>query len=124
MLDLQQRTDVQMLARLRHNGFVRRNDQHHEIDAADAGEHVLDKFFVAGNIDEPDAGVRIQCEVRETDIDRNAPLFLFFKAVGIDSGESFNQRRFTVIDVSGGSYDNVRHRSSCTNGNGSPITLK
>ena len=34
------------------DGFIRGDDQQDEVNAADAGQHIADKTFVAGNIDE------------------------------------------------------------------------
>ncbi len=61
---VQQPADVEVLAGLRHHRFVGRDDEHHEVDAADPGEHVLDEALVAGNVHERDAAVpsiRRQC---------------------------------------------------------------
>ena len=124
MLDVEERTDIEMLASLRHHGFVRCDDEHHHVDAADAGKHVLDEFFVAGNIDEADCCRGVEGEMREADVDRDAALLFLLQAIGVDAGERLYQRCFAVINMSGGSYDDVRHKSSCTSGSGSPITLK
>ena len=53
----QQAADVEVLARLRHDRLVGRHDQHDEVDAADAGQHVLDEPLVAGHVDERDVDV-------------------------------------------------------------------
>jgi hypothetical protein len=47
--------------------------------------------------------------VSETDIDRNAAPFFFFQAVGIDAGQRSYERGFSVIDMSGGAYDDGLH---------------
>ena len=101
-----------MLAGLRHDGFVGRNDQHHHVDAAHAGKHVLDESLVTGHVDEADGRLSIEREIGESDIDRDAALLLFLEPVGINAGERLHERGLAVIDVSCGSYDNVRHNSS------------
>ena len=67
-----------MLSRLRHHGFVGCNDQHHQIDSANAGEHVFDEPLMTGNINEAYRCRRIQREVSESEVNRDAPLFFFF----------------------------------------------
>jgi hypothetical protein len=49
---VQQPADVEVLASLRHHRLVGGDDQHDEIDAADAGGHVLHEALVAGRVDE------------------------------------------------------------------------
>jgi hypothetical protein len=48
-------------------------------------------------------------QVGEAKIDRDAPALLFRKTVAVDSSEGFDQRRFAVVYVTGGAYDNVSH---------------
>ena len=48
----QQAADIEMLARLRLDGFVGGDHEQHQVDAAHAGQHVLDEALVAGDIDE------------------------------------------------------------------------
>ena len=45
-----------MLAGLRHDPFVGGDDEQGEVDAAGAGEHVVDEALVAGDVDEADDG--------------------------------------------------------------------
>ena len=54
----EQLDDGEVLARLRHDAVVGRDDQQHEVDAADAGEHVADEALVAGHVDDADAAAR------------------------------------------------------------------
>ena len=124
LLDMKQGADVQVLPGLRHHGFIGSDDEHHQINPADTRKHVLDESFMAGNVDEANRCIGIQGEMRKTDIDRNATFLLFFQAIGVNSRERFNQRGFAMVDMSCSSYDNVRHKSSCTKGSGSPMTLK
>ena len=48
-------------------------------------------------------------EVSKTDIDRNAAPLFFFEAVGINAGQRFDERGFSVIDMSGGADDDGLH---------------
>src|SRR5215471_13321354 len=113
-----------MLARLRHHRFVSRDDQHNKVDTADTCQHVLDEALMARNIDESDQGIGIEREVGKADIDRDSPLLLFLETVGIYPGECFDQRRFAVINMTCGTYDDMRHKNLRTRGRGNPITLK
>ena len=50
--DAEQVEDRQVLARLRHDALVGGDDQQREVDAAGAGEHVLDEALVARHVDD------------------------------------------------------------------------
>ena len=54
MLDAEQLEDARVLVGLRHPPFVGRDDEHRDLDRADAREHVLDEADVTGHVDEPD----------------------------------------------------------------------
>src|SRR5262247_174402 len=69
-----------MLARLRFDGFIRRNYQQHQIDSRRASQHVADKMFVARNIDETELHSAF-LEKGKTQIDRNAAALLFLVPV-------------------------------------------
>ena len=82
----EQPADVKMLARLRHNAFVRRDDQQNKIDTARTGEHVLYESFMAGHIDKADA-VLAKVKLCKTEVDGYPAFFFFRKAVGIGTGQ-------------------------------------
>ena len=98
-----------MLARLWHHRFIGRDDEDDEIDAADAGEHVLDEPLMAGNVDERDVDVADH-RVREAEIDRDAAGLLFLQAIGIGPGERLLERALPVVDVAGRTDDDGFHR--------------
>ncbi len=81
----EQAANVEMLASLGHDGLVGGYDEKCEIDAAGAGEHVLDEPLMAGNVDDGETERRGEIEMSETEIDGNATLFFFFEAVGVDA---------------------------------------
>ena len=60
-----------MLAGLRHDALVRRDDEHHEIDAARAGRHRADEPLVPGDIHHARHGAVGQRQVREPELDRD-----------------------------------------------------
>src|SRR4051794_13986313 len=98
-----------MLAGLRHDGIVRRDDEDGEIDARGAGKHILDEAFVARNVDDTQAKLT-QIERCEADINGDAARLFFGQTVAIDSGEGFDERRLAVIDVPSSAEDQVaRH---------------
>ena len=102
----QQPANVEMLARLRLDRFVGRDHQQHHIDSARARQHVAHEALVSRHIDESQSHV-LEIQERKAQIDRDsAPLF-FFEAVGIGARQRLNQRRFSVVDVPGGSDDDV-----------------
>src|ERR1041385_6512327 len=68
LLDAEQRTDVEMLARLRHDGSTGRDHKHDEIDSADTRKHVLDETLMTGNIDETDGCGCVQSQVGKSNI--------------------------------------------------------
>ena len=84
-------------------------DEEHQVDAADAGQHVLDEALVAGHVDEAEAEAGRELQVREAEIDGDAAALLLFEAVGVDAGEGFDERGLAVIDVAGGADDDVLH---------------
>ncbi len=101
--------DREMLARLRLDALVGRDDEEDEVDAGRAGEHVLDEPFVAGNVDDGDPAAGGERQVREAEIDRDPALLLFLQPVGIDSGESADERGLAVVDVPRGADHDGAH---------------
>ena len=97
--DAEQTADVEMLAGLRHDRFVGGNHEQDEIDPSDAGQHVFDELFVAGHVHESDLHVA-EVEMSESQVDRDAAKLLFLQTVGIDAGQSLDQRAFAVVDMS------------------------
>ena len=108
-LHAQQRADVEMFAGLRHHRFVRGDDQHDGVDAADARQHVLDEPLVARHVDEADRRLVVQAEAGKADVDGDAAFLFFLQAVGVDAGQRLHQRRFAMVDVSGGADHDVSH---------------
>src|SRR5262249_55933597 len=104
-LDAQQRTDGEMFSGLRHDAFVGGDDEHGEVDAPDARQHVLDEALVTRDVDDLDReSVRLFGK-RKAGIDRDAASLLFGQAVGVDAGQRFDERGFAVVDVSRGADD-------------------
>jgi len=94
-----------VLARLRHDAVVGRDDQDHDVDPRRARDHVLHEPLVTGHVDDPDRAPVRQLEAREAEVDRHPALDFLLEAVGIDACERLHERRLAVIDVSGGADD-------------------
>jgi hypothetical protein len=102
MTDAEKAADFEVLTSLRLNGFVGRDDQHHQIDAGCAREHVFYESFMAGNVDEFEIA-----EMGEAEVDGDAAALFFLEAIGVDAGERADERGLAVIDVPGGADDDV-----------------
>ena len=107
--DAQQAADVEVLAGLRLDGFVGRDHEQHQVDAAHAGQHVLDEALVARDVDEAQAQRGRQLQVREPQVDGDAAPLFFLQPVGVDPGERLHQRGLAVIDVARRADDDVLH---------------
>ena len=121
-IDSEELEDRQVLARLGHHALVGRHDEHHRVDAADAGEHVADEVLMAGHVDDADVRATRQREPREAEVDGHAALALLAKPVGVDAGERADERRLAVIDVAGRPDDADRRVAGhCTPGVGPQV---
>ena len=107
--DPQQAADIEVLAGLRLDGFVGRDHEQHQVDAAHAGQHVLDEALVAGDVDEAEPQVGRELQVGEPQVDGDAAALLLFQAVGVDAGKRFDQSGLAVVDVAGGADDDMLH---------------
>ena len=103
--DPQQVEDGDVLARLGHHAFVGGDHQQGDVDAADAGEHVVDEALVAGHVDDRHLDAVRQSQPGEAEIDGHAALLFFLEAVGVDAGQGPDERRLAVVDVAGGADD-------------------
>ncbi len=77
---------------LRHRPVISGDHQQHGIDRQYAGEHVRQKSFVAGNVDEADQSTGRQPDMGKAQIDRHAALFFFRQTVRVDPGQRADQR--------------------------------
>ncbi len=67
-----------MLGRLGHDALVGGDNPEDEVDAPYAGQHVLNKFLMPGDIDYAGAPPARQVKKGETEVDGDAPFFFFF----------------------------------------------
>ena len=69
--------DFKMLARLRLDRFQGGDNEQHQIDAGRACEHIAHETLMARDVDEPDANIVGQLQMREAEVDGDAaPLLL------------------------------------------------
>ena len=104
-----QAADIEVFASLRLDPLIRRNHEHHGIHTPRARSHVSDEMGVSRNIDEAESNrppIWCLCIQRgKAQIDGDATALLFGQTIGIDPGESTDQRRLAVIDVTRRSND-------------------
>ena len=93
-----------MLAGLRHHRLVRGDDENDEVDAADAGQHVLDESLMARNVDERQMQA-LDCRMGETEIDGDASRLFLLEPVRIGAGQRLHERALAVVDVARRSDD-------------------
>src|SRR5262245_58818853 len=101
-----------MLPCLGFDRFVCGDHKQYQVDAAHTGQHVLDKSFMARNIDETKAKLRRQLKVSETDIDGNAAPFFLLQTVGVNAGKGLDQRGLAVVNVPRRADDDVLHTAA------------
>ncbi len=105
-LDAQQAADLEVLARLRLDGFVRGNDQQQHVDSRRARQHVANKPLVPRHIHKAEAHAML-FEESKPQIDGDAAALLFFEPVGMRSGERLDERRLAVVDMPGRADDDA-----------------
>ena len=110
--DAEQIDDGKVLAGLRHDAVVGRDDQQDEIDAAGTGQHVVDEFLVAGHVDEPEHSAIRRRQIGEAEVDGDAARLFFLEAIGVDPGERVHQGGLAMIDMAGGADDHGKGSGS------------
>ncbi len=96
----EQTTDLKVLARLRHDGFVGGDDEHDRVDPARAGQHVADEPLMTGHVHERDLDVPV-APVREPEVDGDAARLLLFQPIGVGAGERQDEAALPMVDVAG-----------------------
>ncbi|MCY1348477.1 hypothetical protein D9M69_346250 [compost metagenome] len=100
--DAEQFGDGQVFAGLRHHAVVGGHHQQHQVDAAGAGQHVVDEALVAGHVDEGGGLAVAQVGVEVAEVDGDAALAFGRAAVAFEAGEGFQEGGLAVVDVPGG----------------------
>src|SRR5437867_1678531 len=104
--DLQKPANIKVLARLRHYSFIGSDDKQNNIDPACSGEHIFYEPLVSRNIHKPEPQIA-DFEIGKAKIDRNTAPFFIRQPVGICARQRLNKRRFTVVDMTGCTDNNV-----------------
>ena len=91
--------DIHVLPGLGHDRFVCGNHEEHHVDAPGPCHHMFHEPLMAGHVDDADEQIIAEAVVGEAELDRDAPLLLFFEPVAVDSGEGLDEGGFSVIDV-------------------------
>ena len=91
--------DAQVLHRLGHEALVGGHHQHGKVDAARAGQHVLDEFLVAGHVHDARPGAVVEVQVGKAQLDGDAPLLLLHQPVGVNAGEGLDQQGLAVVHI-------------------------
>ena len=112
LADAEQLQNAEVLHRLRHEALVRRHDKDRKIDAARAGEHILDEFFMSRHIDDARLRAVVKVEVGKAQLDRNAALLFLDQPVGVNARERLDKKRLSVVYMARGADDNVFHLSA------------
>src|SRR5678815_4342875 len=95
-----------MFASLRHDAFVSSDNEHHHVNPMHAGEHVLYKPLVSRHVYKAKSYIA-GFECSEPNINRYASFLLFLEPISVSSGKRFDERSFSVIDVTSRAYDNA-----------------
>jgi len=109
-----------MLDGLRHHTLVGSDDEKTQVNAAGTDDHAADEILVTRHIDDADSSDTIQLERREAEVDRDTTSFLFRQSICIDARESFDERRFAVVDMTG----RADYRTAPTGGTSSSSQLR
>jgi hypothetical protein len=102
----QQTQNFQMFTRLRHDGIIRRHNEHHKVDPRGAGQHILDETFVAGNVHDPQAELA-EIERGKADFDGDPAGLFLRQTIAVNPRESLDERGLAVIDMPSRTKDQV-----------------
>src|SRR5213078_194297 len=98
----EQLDDGEVLLGLRHEPLVGRHHEQGDVDAGRTCQHVADEPLVSRDVYDAGLDVVAEGEWREAQVDRDPPALLLLPPVRIDAGEGLDERRLTVVDVTGG----------------------
>ncbi len=101
--------DSQMFPGLRHHPFICGHHQEGEIDADRSADHGMYEISVPGHIDHTQRIPRGQPEMGKTEVDGNTASFFLLVRVAVDTAERLDQRGLAVIDMTGGTHDEMFH---------------
>ena len=112
LLDSEKVQNIHVLSCLRHDSLIRRDHQEYQIHSDNSRNHVVDKFFMSRNINDPYTVSIFQIKISKPEVNGDPSSLFFFPPVRVTSGKCFYQCRFPMVNVTCGSYDNVFHNNS------------
>ena len=101
-----------MFSGLRHEAFICCDNQQGKVDTAGTCQHVFNKFFVSRHVDDTGFFSIRKIQISKAQLDGDTALLFFLDAVGFDSGQSFDEGGFAVVNVTGSSNNNIFHSQS------------
>ena len=96
-----------MFPGLRHNSLIYCDHYHGNINSASSSQHILYKPFMAWHINNPGFPVIRKFQKRKTIFNCNPPPFFLCQAIRIRACQRLDQPGFTMINMSGSTYDPV-----------------
>ena len=99
---------LEVLAGLGHDPLIRGNHEQGEVDPGGAGDHGVNQTLVARDIDEVELHV-VGGDLGKPEVDGDASIPFFGQSIAIGPGQGLHEGRLAVIDVAGGSKDNMLH---------------
>ena len=94
-----------MFSRLGGNTFIGSNHQQHSVNPAYTSQHIANEVAVTRCIHNADLFSVWQLKSRKTEFNCHFPFDFLFEAIGMHSGEGYNQCGFAVINVAGSPND-------------------
>jgi hypothetical protein len=97
-----------VLQRLRHDRFIRCNDQEKEVDSANSSQHILDESLMTGYINEAQS-VTPDLHVSKAEVDGDPTTFLFLETIRVNPCQGSDQGGLAVVYMAGCTDDQVSH---------------
>jgi hypothetical protein len=86
-----------MLFRLGHDAVIGGDNEEGDVNGGHTRHHVPNEFFVSGDVYNGNGFI----QVSKTQIDGHAPRFFFSETIRIRTGESLDQGRLSVVNMTG-----------------------
>src|SRR5215208_4788500 len=90
-----------MFFRLWHHTFIRCDHKQRGVDPANSRQHVFDEISMTRDIHNPNLFPVRECHPTETKFDRHLAGLFFLEAIGMSPGQRCNERRLSVINMTG-----------------------
>ena len=103
--DAEQVQDGQVLLGLGHDRLIGGDHQQRQVDAAHAGEHVLDEPLVAGDVHDAHLPAAGRNEPREAQVDGKSALLLLLKSVRVNASQRLDEGGLAMVYVARGPND-------------------